>query len=107
MRFASKLTALCIAATLAASTAASAQSLQQSGGTFSSGWTVATPGYVFRSDPKTSPRAPRPTAVVPLTSSECTKLGGQVGGLFACKSGKVCTRTDENGKEHRVCISKS
>ena len=95
-----------VAAALAASTAASAQS-QSSGRTFSFGWTVPPPGYVFRSDQKTSPRAPRPPSAAPLTASECTKLGGQVGGLFACKSGKVCTRTDENGKEHRVCVSKS
>jgi hypothetical protein len=97
-----------VIAALTFSNAASAQSLQQqSGSTFSSGWTVATPGYVFRSDSKTSPRAPRPTAVAPLTSAECKKLGGRVNVLAACKSGSVCTRKDEDGKTHRVCISKS
>jgi hypothetical protein len=108
MRFAIKLAGPCLAATLAASASASAQTLQKkSVGTFSSGWTIVTPGYVFRADPKSSPRAPRPTAVLPLTAGECTRLGGKVSIFGICKSGKVCTREDENGKKHQVCVSKS
>jgi hypothetical protein len=106
MRFAHKFAGLFIAATIVASTAASAQSPQvKLPGWFGPGWTI-TPNE-YRTNQKSTPRAPRPTAASPLTSGECRKLGGEVVIFLACKSGHVCTRKDEDGKTHRVCIKSS
>lgn len=60
-----------------------------------------------RAKPKTSSNAaPRPVSVMPLTTKECTQLGGSVGKNSACGSGQSCKHTDQNNKIHEVCISK-
>jgi hypothetical protein len=41
-----------------------------------------------------------------LTKGECTKLGGDVRISDICNSGSYCSTTDQNGKAHRVCITK-
>jgi hypothetical protein len=56
------------------------------------------------------PVAPKPTrmAPAPLSSGECTQLGGTVSqeNYGLCNSGKYCATRDQNGKAHKVCISK-
>jgi hypothetical protein len=53
------------------------------------------------------------SSATPLTEGECTKLGGTVESkdfspiASVCNSGKVCRTTDQNNKQHLVCISKS
>jgi hypothetical protein len=62
-------------------------------------------GYVFRVDQIA--RAARPAPSVPLSATECTKSGGEVNILFACKSGRVCSRDDESGRTRGTCLTKS
>jgi hypothetical protein len=97
-------------AVLAAGAPAWSQSFQaRSEGITIFGRPLPSPQGIYRSNRGTGSqvKVPQPAAATPLTASECRNLGGKVGGLFACKSGKVCQRTDEDGKTHRVCISKS
>ena len=49
------------------------------------------------------------TTAVPLTSAECTKLGGKVAPLMLCKGfgNAACFTTDQSGTTHAVCISKA
>ena len=54
--------------------------------------------------------SPEPqTVAVPLTSAECTTLGGKVVPMFLCKSfgNAACITTDQAGTAHAVCISKA
>jgi hypothetical protein len=66
-------------------------------------WEMPLPGYVFRAGQFT--RAPLRT--VPLSAADCGRLGGEVNILFACRSGRVCSREDESGKTRGICLSKS
>jgi hypothetical protein len=54
------------------------------------------------------PKAPTTKTIKTLTVQECTNLGGTVNNetLGLCNSGKFCGTTDQNGKKHRVCITK-
>lgn len=47
------------------------------------------------------------TGMQTLDASECEQLGGSVkdDAHGVCKSGKTCTRTDNFGKIHAVCLS--
>ena len=64
-------------------------------------------------DKPNQPTAVRPTKLSPtkLTKSECTELGGSVTDLHTaetaniCNSGWACKTTDQNGKNHMVCIN--
>jgi hypothetical protein len=59
-------------------------------------------------DPHTTgtARPPIRSNAAPLTSDECTKLGGAVTQdvYHLCMSGKYCVTTDENGATHVACI---
>jgi hypothetical protein len=56
----------------------------------------------------TAPEAAKvDTLATPLTSSECTDLGGKVGNVAVCNSKTACRFTDQNGVNHDVCIAKS
>jgi hypothetical protein len=113
MQILSTTLAITAATTLLLSVAAppaSSQAFQaQSEGITFFGKPLPLPQGVYRSTRRAGSqvKVPQPAAATPLTASECRNLGGKVGGLFACKSGKVCQRTDEDGKTHRVCISRS
>jgi hypothetical protein len=52
----------------------------------------------------TSPTAPKGKNFVPLSAGDCADLGGTVVYLTICKSGQACSRKDENGKTHQVCL---
>lgn len=59
-----------------------------------------------KAKPSSSPNtAPRPTGNAPLTSQECTRLGGTVHKSPVCNSGQSCQHTDQNKKTHEVCVS--
>ena len=55
---------------------------------------------------KHSPLINKPDQIsaVPLTVYECTKLGGAVGKLKTGASGLACSRKDEHGRGHAVCL---
>lgn len=48
----------------------------------------------------------RAGTALPLTTGECTTLGGESVDESVCNSGKACQTRDQNGTWHRVCISK-
>ncbi len=72
--------------------------------------TMAPKGDIFapaKAKPKSSSNtAPRPVSAMPLTTKECTQLGGTTGTSSVCGSGRSCKHTDQNNKTHEVCISK-
>lgn len=58
--------------------------------------------------PKSGSTTVRGDAPIALTVDECKALGGSVGNFkVICKSGTACTRRDEGGVQHTVCISKA
>jgi hypothetical protein len=91
---------------LAIGVAASAQTdrkKQNSGGVIAPKGTVFAPAGVKPKSPSNT--APRPSTMAPLTTKECTGLGGTVSSNTICKSGKLCKRQGEDGRFHEVCIS--
>lgn len=58
---------------------------------------------------RTINQAERMSAAQPLTSSECSTLGGETKetGISVCSSGEYCRRTGQNGEVFRVCITKN
>lgn len=103
MRYAKLLAWICAVAVFTATAFASTSALRETWVERSpAAWTIPLPGYVFRTDHVRRTAQP---ASSPLSPSECTKLGGEVNILFACKSGRVCSRENQDGRSHGVCLS--
>ena len=47
------------------------------------------------------------STAVPMSASDCSDLGGRIVAdwVGVCASKKVCTRTDNYGHDHSVCLS--
>ena len=66
------------------------------------------PTAAFAATRVTRPPAVSTGAKVPLSSGECTQLGGKVvfDWMDICAHGyPICITKDQNGKIHRVCIN--
>jgi len=128
MHFTTKLAGICIAAALAITVSASAQTFQKksdgarpapnmvtqggyssaqqkAGGNKAPAPQVLQPGRPSpRAVPQNSPTAPKGKNA-PLTAQDCTDLGGEIEINSVCNSRFSCVRIDQNGKPHRVCIN--
>lgn len=103
MRNAKLLAWVCAVAGFAATAFASTSALRETRVERSAvAWTIPLPGYVFRTDHVR--RTAQPASSL-LSRSECVNLGGEVHILFACGSGRICSREDERGGARGICLS--
>jgi hypothetical protein len=129
MHFTTKLAGICIAAALAITVSASAQTFQKksdgarpapnmvtqggyssaqqkAGGNKAPAPQVLQPGRPSpRAVPQNSPTAPKGKNMAPLTADDCTDLGGSIELNKLCNSRFSCARTDQSGKTYHVCIN--
>jgi hypothetical protein len=73
--------------------------------------TLANAAYAIDKPSQLKAAPPAKLSPSKLTKSECTQLGGAITDLHdaetanICNSGLACKTTDQNGKNHMVCIT--